>query len=132
MTIDSIFCIFFLKILVIFIFVVIFLVQFCVILVRNCMFYIIFFSYYVIDTVYIYTWKKIDKSLTHFGEAFYKKHDFWHVKCSHLVVQLYNGVTSPCHLAMHPHNAHANSQNAHVEIHGFAQEQTNLLTQTLT
>jgi len=25
--------------------------------------------YYVIDTVYIYSWKKIDKILTHFGDA---------------------------------------------------------------
>ena len=25
--------------------------------------------YYVIDTMYIYSWKKIDKILTHFGDA---------------------------------------------------------------
>ena len=46
--------------------------------------------------MYIYSWKKIDKSLTHFGDALCKKYIFLHVKCSHVVVQLYNGVTSPC------------------------------------
>ena len=30
-------------------------------------------SYYVIDTVYIYLWKKNDKILTHFGDALRKK-----------------------------------------------------------
>jgi hypothetical protein len=61
-TIDNIFCIYFLNFLVIFIFLVIFLVQFCVILVRNGMFYIktkslnlVTIFYYVIDTVYIYS-----------------------------------------------------------------------------
>ena len=29
--------------------------------------------YYVIDTVYIYSWKKIDKILTYFGDALFKK-----------------------------------------------------------
>ena len=29
--------------------------------------------YYVIDTVYIYSWKKIDKILTHLGDALCKK-----------------------------------------------------------
>ena len=29
--------------------------------------------YYVIGTVYIYSWKKIDKRLTHFGDALCKK-----------------------------------------------------------
>ena len=28
--------------------------------------------YYVIDTMYIYSWKKIDKILTHFGDATYQ------------------------------------------------------------
>jgi len=52
------------KFLVIFIFVV-FLVQFCVILVRNGMFYVktkssnlVIVFYYVIDTMYIYSWKE--------------------------------------------------------------------------
>ena len=55
---------------------VIFLVQFCVILVRNGKFYekhkpsyLVATFYYVIDTVYIYSWKEIDKILTHFGDA---------------------------------------------------------------
>ena len=25
--------------------------------------------YYVIDTMYVYSWKEFDKSLTHFGDA---------------------------------------------------------------
>ena len=29
--------------------------------------------YYVIDTVYIYSWNKIDKILTRFGDALCKK-----------------------------------------------------------
>ena len=29
--------------------------------------------YYVIGTIYIYSWKKIDKSLTHFGDPLCKK-----------------------------------------------------------
>ena len=44
---------------------------------------------YVIGTVYIYSWKKIDKILTYFGGATYQKNFF-------LVahgVQLDNGVT---------------------------------------
>ena len=80
-TIDNIFLYTFLKFLVIFIFVVIILVQFCVILVRNGMFYLeknkslnlVIVFYYVIDTVYIYSWKRIDKILTHFGDATYQK-----------------------------------------------------------
>jgi hypothetical protein len=56
------------KFLVNFIFVVVFLVRFCVILVRNGMFYIktkssnlVTIFYYVIDIVYIYSWKKMKK-----------------------------------------------------------------------
>ena len=67
-TIDNIFLYIFLKILVILIFVVIILVQFYVILVRNGMFYsknrssnLITIFYCVIDTMYIYSWKKIIK-----------------------------------------------------------------------
>jgi hypothetical protein len=45
--------------------------------------------------VYIYSWKKIDTSLIHFGDALCKSRIFLHVKCLHVVVQLYNGVTSP-------------------------------------
>ena len=30
------------------------------------------FFYYVIDTVYIYSWKKADKILTHFGDVLFK------------------------------------------------------------
>ena len=74
----------FLKILVIFIFVVIILIQFCVILVRNGMFYskqrssnLVTIFYYVIDIVYIYSWKEIDKILTHFGHATYQSKFFW-------------------------------------------------------
>ena len=80
MTIDSIFCIYFLKFFVIFIFVIIFLVRFCVILVRNDVYYnnnkssnLVTIIYYVISTVYIYSWQKIGKSLTHFGDALCKK-----------------------------------------------------------
>ena len=29
--------------------------------------------YNVIDTIYIYLWKQIDKILTHFGDATYQK-----------------------------------------------------------
>ena len=49
-------------------FVVMFLVQFCIILVRNGMFYekhkssyLVTFFYYVINTVYIYSWKNLIK-----------------------------------------------------------------------
>ena len=52
--------------------------------------------YYVISIVYIYSWKKFDKNFTHFGDALCKKEIFLHVKCLHVVVQLYNGVTSLC------------------------------------
>ena len=52
------------------------LVQFCIILVRNGMFYekhkssyLVINFHYVIDTVYIYSWKIVDKILTHFGDA---------------------------------------------------------------
>ena len=45
--------------------------------------------------MYIYLWKKIDNILTHFVDALCEKYDFLHVKCLHVVVQLYNGVTSP-------------------------------------
>ena len=63
-TIDNLFCIIFLKFLVIFIFVIIILVQFYVFYLetvcfikkhRSSKFITIF--YYVIDTVYIYSWK---------------------------------------------------------------------------
>ena len=57
-----------------------FLIQFCIILVSNGMFYekhkssyLVTIFYYVIDTVYIYSWKKIDKILTHFGDALCKE-----------------------------------------------------------
>ena len=30
-------------------------------------------SYYVIDNVYIYSWKKINNNSTHFGDANYQK-----------------------------------------------------------
>ena len=64
----------------IFLFVDIVLVQFCIILVRNGMFYedhkssfLVTIFYYIIDTVYIYSWKKIDKTSSHFGDALCKK-----------------------------------------------------------
>ena len=89
------------KLLVIFIFVVIFLVQFHVILVRNGMFYfknkssnLVTLIYYVIVVVYIYSWKKIDKILTRFGDALCTFFTFLDVICLHLVAHLYNGVTS--------------------------------------
>ena len=47
--------------------------------------------YYVIGTVYIYSWKKIDKSFTCFGDAlctFFLQ--FLHLICLHVVVQLYS------------------------------------------
>ena len=76
MTIDNIFFIYFLKFLVIFIFLIIVLIQFCIILARNGMFSrnkissnLVINFYHVIDTMYIYSWKKIDKILTHFGDA---------------------------------------------------------------
>ena len=66
-TIDSIFYIF-LNFFVIFIFVVSFLVQFRIILVRNGMFYenhkssyLVNIFYCVIETMYIYSWKKLIK-----------------------------------------------------------------------
>ena len=97
-TIDNIFCIFFWNFSSSLFFLVIFLVQFCIILVRNGMFYIktkssnlVTIFYYVIDTVYIYSWKKIEK--------------IWlilvilYVECRFFSVahgfQLDNGVTSP-------------------------------------
>ena len=78
-TIDSINFIFFIIFFVIFIFLVIFLVHLCIILVRNGMFYEKHKSsykmtiyYYVIDILYIYSWKKIDKKLIDFGDALCK------------------------------------------------------------
>jgi hypothetical protein len=69
----------FLKFLVIFIFLVIVLVQFYVILVRNGMFYIktkslnfVTIFYYVIDIVYIYSWKKNEKQMTYFSDPLCK------------------------------------------------------------
>ncbi len=51
-----------------------FLVRFCVDLVKNGMFYeknkssnLITIFYYEIDSDFIYSWKKIDKILIHFG-----------------------------------------------------------------
>ena len=77
---------------VIFIFVVVCLVQLCIILIRNGMFYekhkspyLVTVFYYVIDTVYIYSWKKIDKILTHFGDALCK---FLFLFLSHVVFNL--------------------------------------------
>ena len=46
--------------------------------------------YYVMDTVYIYLWKRIDKILTHFGDALCKK--FFFIARG---VQLDNGVHPP-------------------------------------
>ena len=53
-----------------------FFFQFCVILARNGMFYLkkisfnlVIYFYNVIDIVYIYSWKKMDNILTHFGDA---------------------------------------------------------------
>ena len=79
-TIEIIFLIF-LTSFFIFIFVVMFFfVQLCIILVRNGMFYeqhkslyLVAIFYYVIDTVYIYSRKNIDKILTHFGDTLFKK-----------------------------------------------------------
>ena len=53
---------------------------------------LVIFLYYVIDTVYIYSWEKIDKTLTHFGDATYQKYIFFVVARS---VQIDNGVTPP-------------------------------------
>ena len=62
--------------LVTFIFVVIILVQLCVTLVRNNMFYekqgssiLITIFYYVIDIMYIYSWKQLIINLIHYGDA---------------------------------------------------------------
>ena len=78
-TIDSRF-LYFLEFFDIFIFVVISLVQLCIIIVWNSMFYekhkssyLIIILYYVIYTVYVYSWKEIDKILTHFGDILCKK-----------------------------------------------------------
>ena len=56
-----------------------FLIQLYIILVRNGMFYkkqkssfLVTIFYYVIDIVYIYSWKTIDKILTHFGDILCK------------------------------------------------------------
>ena len=80
LTIDMIFLYIFWIFLSSWIFVVIFLVQFCIILVRIGMFYekhkssyLVAIFYYVLYTVYIYSWKTIDKMLTHFGDALCKK-----------------------------------------------------------
>ena len=35
--------------------------------------YLVAIFYYVLYTVYIYSWKTIDKMLTHFGDALCKK-----------------------------------------------------------
>ena len=86
--------------------VIIFLVQFYVILVRNGVLYwknkssnLFTIFYYVIVTVYIYSWIKIDTILTLFGDAlctfFTFFYHFLDVICSHVVAHLYNGVTSP-------------------------------------
>ena len=73
-------------------FVVVCFVQFCIILVRNGMFYekhkssyLDTILYYVIDTVYIYSWKTIDKILTHFGDALCI---FYFLFLSHVVFNL--------------------------------------------
>jgi hypothetical protein len=47
--------------------------------------------YYVIDTMYIYSWEKIDKILTHFGDATLKSRLFLATRG----VQLDNVVTLP-------------------------------------
>ena len=97
-TIDNLFCICFWKFWSSSFFVVIILIQFCVILVRNGMFYskqrssnLVTIFYYVIDTMYIYSWKEIDEILTHFGHATYQS-KFFLAACG---VQLDNGVTPP-------------------------------------
>ena len=67
-------------------------------LVRNGMFYekhklsyLVTNFYYVLDTVYIYSWKKIDKILTHFGDTSCKKYICFIARG----VQLDNRVNSP-------------------------------------
>ena len=40
--------------------------------------------------------KQNDKILTHFGDVLWKTEDCLHVKCSLVIVELHNGVTSPC------------------------------------
>ena len=81
------------------IFVGIVLAQLCVILVRNGLFYkktkwsnLVTISYYVIDTVYIYSWKKINKLLTVLVMLYVKSIFFWFTHD----VQLDDGVNSPC------------------------------------
>ena len=68
-----------------------FLVQFCIIIVRNGMFYekqksssLVTNFNFVIDTMYIYSWKKIDKILTQFDDALCKTCFF----LSHVVFNL--------------------------------------------
>ena len=52
--------------------------------------------------MYIYSWEeeKKDKSWSILVMFYVKSRIFLHVKCLHMVIQLYNGVTSPCFLFM--------------------------------
>ena len=121
-TIDSIF----LKKIVIFIFVVINLVQFCIILVRNSMFYkkhkssyMVTAFYYVINTVFIYSWKNIAKILTHFDDALCTKYIFF---IAH-GVQLDNrvnplGIINPHHLYCNHRLATREGVKWHSLLHG--------------
>ena len=87
------------KFLVIFIFLVIVLVQFCIILVRNGMFSrnkrssdLVINFYYVIDVMYIYSWKKLIKFWPVLVIQLRKNRFFLFADGS----QLDNVVTSPC------------------------------------
>jgi len=51
--------------------------------------------YYVIGNVYIYSWKKVGKNLTHFGDANLEKVYFFVSHVSHTGVLLDNGVHPP-------------------------------------
>ena len=96
---------------VIFIFVVMFFIQFCIIIVRNGMFYEntnhriwLPFFYYVIDTVYIYSWKIIDVILTHLVMLSVKRRFF----LSHMVFNFT--------IEWNPHETHTQSNWYKIDI----------------
>ena len=56
-----------------------------------------YYFYYLIGTMYFYSLKKISIKFWPILVMLYVKSSiFLHVKCLHVVVQLYNGVASPC------------------------------------
>ena len=54
--------------------------------------YLVTIFYYVINTVYIYSWKQTDKILTHFGDILCRKFIYIYIYIAH-GLQLDNRVT---------------------------------------